>query len=108
MALFMPSITALPSVKLLLCQPKLRTPSPKSTELRQQLAEARPTLREWWDQGLLSNVRKKELLRVLIDKVVLQRPKPDQCEVRIVWKGGAFPYLRGYAAWARRWVPAAR
>ena len=38
--------------------------------------------------GSLSNIRKKELLRTLIDKVVLQRPVGDRCEVRIVWKGG--------------------
>lgn len=62
--------------------------SPLTAELRQQLDEIRPTLLGLWDQGSLSNVRKKELLRVLIDKVVLQRPNPDQCEVRIVWKGG--------------------
>jgi hypothetical protein len=41
-----------------------------------------------WDDGAINNVRKKELLRVLIDKIVLQRPAADQCEVRIVWKGG--------------------
>ncbi len=41
-----------------------------------------------WDSEKLSNVRKKELLRVLIDKVVLKRPAPDKCEVRIIWKGG--------------------
>src|SRR5579883_2218645 len=30
----------------------------------------------------------EELLRTLIDKVVLQRPHGDRCEVRMVWKGG--------------------
>jgi DNA invertase Pin-like site-specific DNA recombinase len=61
---------------------------PLTTELRQQLDEVRPTLRQMWDEGALSNIRKKELLRTLIDKVVLQRPGGDRCEVRIVWKGG--------------------
>src|SRR5262249_45997525 len=50
--------------------------------------ESHPTLRRLWDEGKLTNVRKKELLRVLIDKVVLRRPSTDRCEVRIVWKGG--------------------
>ena len=39
-------------------------------------------------RGPLSNIRKKELLRTVIDKVVLQRPVGDSCEIRIVWKGG--------------------
>lgn len=64
------------------------TIEPLTTELRQQLDEVRPTLRQMWDEGALSNIRKKELLRTLIDKVVLQRPGGDRCEVRIVWKGG--------------------
>jgi hypothetical protein len=64
------------------------TVEPLTDELRQQLDEVRPTLRQMWDQGALSNIRKKELLRTLIDKVVLRRPGEDRCEVRIVWKGG--------------------
>jgi DNA invertase Pin-like site-specific DNA recombinase len=64
------------------------TIEPLTDELRQQLDEIRPTLRQMWDKGALSNIRKKELLRTLIDKVVLQRPAGDRCEVRIVWKGG--------------------
>src|SRR5262249_41131018 len=57
-------------------------------ELRQQWQKVHPTLRQLWDEGKLNNVRKKELLRVLIDKVVLQRPAPDKCQARIVWRGG--------------------
>jgi AcrR family transcriptional regulator len=64
------------------------TLEPLTDELRQQLAEAQRTLRQMWDDGSLSNVRKKELLRAMIDKVVLKRPAPDTCECRIVWKGG--------------------
>src|SRR5262249_44314511 len=64
------------------------TIEPVTDELRRQLDEARPSLRQMWDDGALSNARKKELLRVLIDKVVLQRPAGDKCEARIVWKGG--------------------
>ena len=64
------------------------TIEPLTDELRQQLDEVRPTLRQMWDDAALSNIRKKELLRTLIDKVVLQRPGGDRCQVRIVWKGG--------------------
>jgi hypothetical protein len=61
---------------------------PLTDERRRQLAAAQPTLRQMWDDGSLSNARKKELLRALIDKVVLKRPAPDRCECRIIWKGG--------------------
>jgi DNA invertase Pin-like site-specific DNA recombinase len=64
------------------------TVEPVTADLRRQWDEVRPSLRQMWDSGKLSNVRKKELLRVLIDKVVLKRPAPDKCEVRIIWKGG--------------------
>jgi hypothetical protein len=64
------------------------TVEPVTEDLRRQLDEVRPTLRRMWDEGSLSNVRKKELLRTVIDKVVLQRPVGDRCEIRIVWKGG--------------------
>jgi hypothetical protein len=41
-----------------------------------------------WDKGQLTNVRQKELLRVLIDKFILQRVHSEMCELRIIWKGG--------------------
>lgn len=63
------------------------TLEPLTDELRRQLAEAQLTLRQQWGDGSLSNARKKELLRALIDKVVLKRPAPDTCECRIIWKG---------------------
>lgn len=61
---------------------------PLTEDLRARLGEIGPTLQEQWDSGALTNARKKELLRVLIDKVVLRRPAADKCEVRIIWKGG--------------------
>jgi DNA invertase Pin-like site-specific DNA recombinase len=64
------------------------SPEPLTAELRGQWDEACPTVRQLWDEGKLTNVRKKELLRVLIDKVVLQRLAADTCDVRIIWKGG--------------------
>jgi DNA invertase Pin-like site-specific DNA recombinase len=64
------------------------TEGPLGEELRRRLDEARPTLRQMWDNGSLTNARKKELLRALIDEGVLNRAAPDRCEVRIIWKGG--------------------
>jgi DNA invertase Pin-like site-specific DNA recombinase len=61
---------------------------PIPDELRRRLAEAQPPLRQLWDSGSLGNARKKELLRALLDKVVLKRLAPDKCECRIVWQGG--------------------
>jgi hypothetical protein len=42
----------------------------------------------------LSNIQKKELLRSLIAKVILLRPKPDQVEVKIIWVSGHFSLHR--------------
>jgi DNA invertase Pin-like site-specific DNA recombinase len=64
------------------------TAEPLTADLRRQLGEARPTLRQMWEDGRLTNARKKELLRALIDKVVLTRSATDKCEARIIWKGG--------------------
>jgi DNA invertase Pin-like site-specific DNA recombinase len=63
-------------------------PETLTAELRRQWDEAHPTLRQLWDEGKLTNVRKKELLRVLIDKVILKRVASEMSEVRIIWKGG--------------------
>src|SRR6266571_3591668 len=49
------------------------------------IGQSLPTL---WRQGLLSQQQKKALLRCLIDKVVLSRPKPECVQARIVWRGG--------------------
>ena len=41
-----------------------------------------------WDQEILTQTQKKALLRCLIDKVVLDRDRPERTQVRIVWRGG--------------------
>ena len=64
------------------------TLEPLTDELRRQLAEAQLPLRRMWEDGSLTNARKKELLRALIDKVVLKRPARDTGECRVIWKGG--------------------
>ena len=43
-------------------------------------------LPEWWPR--LSNRQRKQLLRCLIDKVVLHRSPSDTVQVRVVWRGG--------------------
>jgi DNA invertase Pin-like site-specific DNA recombinase len=64
-------------------------PSPGiALELRQALEHVGQNLPEFWEQGLLTQVQKKALLRCLIDKVVLRRAGPDTVHARIVWKGG--------------------
>jgi DNA invertase Pin-like site-specific DNA recombinase len=66
-------------------------PSPRvdvSAELRQALEHVGQKLPELWQQGLLTQVQKKALLRCLIEKVVLRRSAPDTVQARIVWKGG--------------------
>jgi DNA invertase Pin-like site-specific DNA recombinase len=63
-------------------------PETLTAELRRQWDEAHLTLRQLWAKGQLTNVRQKELLRVLIDKVILKRVTAEMCEVRMIWKGG--------------------
>ncbi len=46
-------------------------------------------LPEIWKDPHLLTTTKKELLRSLIEKVVVNRVKRDQIQIRTVWKGGA-------------------
>jgi len=59
-----------------------------SPELRQALERVGQKLPKLWNQGLLTQMQKKALLRCLIEKIVLQRSAPDRVKARIVWKGG--------------------
>ena len=47
------------------------------------------SLPEVWRKGPLSRTQRKELLRCLIEKVVLRRKGGDCVHLRIVWRGGA-------------------
>lgn len=59
-----------------------------SDELRQALQSLGQSLPEVWPR--LEQTRRKELLRCLIDKVVLRRKEQYEfIHVRIVWRGGA-------------------
>ena len=56
----------------------------KTREQFQKYAQDLPKL--WGKNDLIGTEQKKIFLRKLIDKVVLNRIKPDQVKVRIVWK----------------------
>jgi hypothetical protein len=61
--------------------------------LRAGLADLGKRLPELWDSGRLSIEHKKELLRSLIRRTVLSRPRADSTEIRIVWISGAVSTL---------------
>ncbi len=57
-------------------------------ELKLVFTDLGKRLPDLWDSGMLNNKIKKDYLRCLIEKVVFTRSKPDQVDIRIVWKGG--------------------
>jgi DNA invertase Pin-like site-specific DNA recombinase len=67
-----------------------QTPIPASVppHLRELFHEISLRLPEIWPS--LSNLQRKELLRSLIQQVIVKRPAPDRIEVRIVWISGYF------------------
>src|SRR5215207_2709657 len=73
-----------------------RTPSVPELDpaLRTQLEDLGRRLPELWESGRLSPSQKKELLRSLIRRVVLSRPKQDAVEAKVVWVSGAYSIVR--------------
>jgi len=61
--------------------------------LRAQLAYLSHQLPQLWESGTLNPAHQKELLRSLIDRVILNRMTPDTVEIRIVWVSGAVSQL---------------
>jgi DNA invertase Pin-like site-specific DNA recombinase len=57
-------------------------------ELKRAFEQVGRDLPRVWDQGHLTRIQKKALLRCLIDKVVIRRIAPDSVQARIVWRGG--------------------
>jgi hypothetical protein len=57
--------------------------------LRAQLADLGRELPALWASGRLTPAHQKELLRSLVQRVVLNRPTPDTVEARVVWVSGA-------------------
>jgi DNA invertase Pin-like site-specific DNA recombinase len=64
--------------------------------LRAQLSDLGRQLPDLWTSGRLSAVHKKELLRALIRRIILARPRPDTIEVKVVWVSGAFSVLKAH------------
>lgn len=56
--------------------------------MRKTLEQVGVRVAQLWPQ--LPAARRKQLLRCLIDKVVMHRVQSDAVAVRVVWKGGAF------------------
>jgi DNA invertase Pin-like site-specific DNA recombinase len=61
--------------------------------LRAQLRDVGRHLPALWAGGRLSPLHKKELLRSLIRRVILTRPRPDIVDVKVVWVSGAMSLL---------------
>ena len=69
-------------------QQKRQVPAPIPAELKEAFTAIGQKLPHIWHQGILTQTQKKALLRCLIDKVVLDRDRPERTQVRIVWRGG--------------------
>jgi DNA invertase Pin-like site-specific DNA recombinase len=61
--------------------------------LRAQLRDVGHRLPTLWASGRLTAIHKKELLRALIRRIILDRPRPDTIELKVVWVSGAFSIL---------------
>jgi hypothetical protein len=69
-----------------------RAPLPTLTEQqRRQFGEFSESLPALWEK--LAVIEQKELLRCLIERVILQRRSADQVEARIVWVSGHYTQL---------------
>jgi len=67
-----------------------QTPPPEKipAALREMFQNVSRRLPELWPQ--FSNTQRKELLRSLIQRVIIKRPVPDQVQIRIVWVSGCY------------------
>ncbi|MDP9382281.1 MAG: recombinase family protein [Chloroflexota bacterium] len=68
-------------------------PTQLDPELRAQLRDVGKRLPALWVSGKLKLAHKKELLRSLIQRVILRRPIPSEIEIRVVWISGAYSQL---------------
>jgi DNA invertase Pin-like site-specific DNA recombinase len=73
----------------LACEEETTTRWALPADLLEMLKEFGARLPELWEQGLFDSVKKKALLRSMIDKVVLHRVAADRVRTRVVWRGGA-------------------
>jgi DNA invertase Pin-like site-specific DNA recombinase len=61
--------------------------------LRAQLSDLGRQLPDLWESERLTLAQKKELLRSLIRRAILDRPTPDTIAVKVVWVSGAVSVL---------------
>ncbi len=61
--------------------------------LREQLRDLGPRLPDLWASGRLTVEHKKTVLRSLIRRLILSRPRADQVDVKVVWVSGAISLL---------------
>ena len=61
--------------------------------LHTQLVDLSTHLPALWASGRLTVEQQKELLRSLIRRIILTRPKPDEVEAKVVWVSGAMTRL---------------
>src|SRR5262249_51044560 len=57
-------------------------------ETRRSFAASGKWITQVWEEGKLTAVQQKALLRCLVEKVVVRRLGGGSAEVRVVWKGG--------------------
>ena len=63
---------------------------PLAVELRKRWDEARPGVRRMWDEGSFGNVRKKDLLRIVIVRVLgSEKPSRSRRKLQCVTVGCA-------------------
>jgi DNA invertase Pin-like site-specific DNA recombinase len=67
-------------------QPAVSPLSPSQMDHLRQLSQSLPTL---WHSGQLTPAQQKQLLRTLIQRVIVTRPTPDTFQAKVVWLSGA-------------------
>ena len=67
-------------------QPPVTPLSPSQLDQFRQLSQSLPVL---WHSGQLTPSQQKELLRTLVQRVIVTRPIPDTLQAKVVWVSGA-------------------
>lgn len=71
-------------------------PTTLDPALRVQLTNLSKQLPGLWMSGRLTAIHKKELLRSLIRRVIIDRPAPDTLSLKVVWVSGAISTLEAH------------
>lgn len=62
-------------------------------ELKEQFRRISESLPRLWQSGQLDNAQKKDLLRALVARIIVDRVKSDTLELRVVWISGHYTKL---------------